>query len=160
MYTAEALLDLHERVQRVLKALLEHCAGLDAEALHRELAGFGYPTVQLQLHHVIGGERYWVGVLRGEMRVEEDEADFPSVADLENLRVQVAAETRAWLSGRSARELNEARELVVWGGRARRLVPALVLMRPITHVHHHAGQVAAMCRLLGHPLEGVDFPLD
>jgi len=54
MYTPEALLDLQERTHRNLAALLDHCRELDAEQLNRELPGFGYPTVRLQLHHAIG----------------------------------------------------------------------------------------------------------
>ena len=65
MHTAEALLDLHERAHSSLQRLLAHCRQLSVEELDRELAGFGYPSVRLQLHHVIGGEEYWIGVLEG-----------------------------------------------------------------------------------------------
>ncbi|MBK9305322.1 MAG: hypothetical protein IPM94_16040 [bacterium] len=30
----------------------------------------------------------------------------------------------------------------------------------LTHVFHHQGQLTAMCRLLGRPSEGLDYPLD
>ena len=40
-------------------------ACLPPVALDQELEGFGYPSIRLQLHHVIGAEQYWVGVLRG-----------------------------------------------------------------------------------------------
>ena len=53
MYSSIALLDMHERSQRSLRQLIEHCAELSAEELRRELPGFGYPTVQEQLLHVI-----------------------------------------------------------------------------------------------------------
>ena len=40
------------------------------------------------------------------------------------------------------------------------LAPAHVILRTQTHVFHHMGQLAAMCRLLGHPIpQGMDFPL-
>jgi uncharacterized damage-inducible protein DinB len=35
-----------------------------------------------------------------------------------------------------------------------------VLLRTITHLYHHIGQVSAMCRLLGKPIPGSDFPPD
>ena len=48
---------------------------------------------------------------------------------------------------------------LLWLLRAVGLLPALVFMRPFTHNYHHQGQVAAMCRLLGHPTPPLDFPL-
>jgi hypothetical protein len=45
VYAPAALLDLHERTHRNLSALLDHCRALDDEHLNRELAGFGYPTI-------------------------------------------------------------------------------------------------------------------
>lgn len=65
MYTVAGLTDLHERIHRRLTKLLDHCSGFTAPALDQELEGFGYPSISLQLHHVIGAEHYWVGVLRG-----------------------------------------------------------------------------------------------
>jgi len=31
-------------------------------------------------------------------------------------------------------------------------------MRTLTHFFHHQGQIAAMCRLLGKPVSGLDYP--
>ncbi len=82
MHTREALRDLHERAHRCLAELLVHCRGLSPE----ELDGFGYPTPRLQLHHEIGAERYWIGVLQGRIDADEDEDDYPTVASLEALQ--------------------------------------------------------------------------
>jgi uncharacterized damage-inducible protein DinB len=161
MYTKEALLDLHDRGHRSLRKLLTHCAQLSAESLDHKLEGFGYPTVRLQLHHVIGAEEYWIGVLQGKILAEDNDADFPTVATLEAYRERVAGATCAYLETAPAAELNTAREMVTWQGATRRLVPALVVLRPITHLYQHQGQVLAMCRLLGMPgPDGLDFPLD
>jgi uncharacterized damage-inducible protein DinB len=32
-------------------------------------------------------------------------------------------------------------------------------MRTMTHIYHHQGQVTAMCRLLGRPVNGLDYPI-
>jgi uncharacterized damage-inducible protein DinB len=161
MYTQQALLDLHERSHRSLRKLLAHCGELDAEALDRELQGFGYPSVRLQLHHVIGAQEYWVGVLKGKFSVEENDADYPTVATLEAYRAQVARTTDEYLRGASDAELNTPREMLTWQEKRRVLVPAHVLMRTVTHIYHHQGQVMALCRLLGKPgPAGLDFPLD
>ena len=64
MLTADALLDLHERAHRNLEALLVHCREFSGEDIDRELPGFGYPSVRLQLHHGIGAEKYWIGAAK------------------------------------------------------------------------------------------------
>lgn len=160
MHTSAALLDMHERSQRSLIALLAHCRALTAAELRRELAGFGYGSVHLQLHHLIGAQRYWIGVLEGRIDADEDEDRFATVAALETMRDQVAALTAAYLRGASDAELNTPREMATWGGRTQTLIPAQVFLRTLTHIFHHQGQVTAMCRLLGKPVSGLDYPHD
>ena len=159
MYTAEALLDLHERAHQNFEKLLAHCRELGGEELNRELAGFGYPTIRLQLHHEIGAEEYWIGVLKGRFDVEDDDDAYPDVDSLEAYRRQVFSTTDEYLRSASPEELNTARLMMTWGDREQRLVPAHVLMRTLTHIYHHQGQIVAMCRLLGKPAGGLDFPL-
>lgn len=50
--------------------------------------------------------------------------------------------------------------MMTWGNREKTLAPQHVVLRVLTHVFHHQGQLAAMCRLLGRPCEGLDYPLD
>lgn len=75
-------------------------------------------------------------------------------------RARTAAAVDAYLAGIGAEAPNARRECTVYGGRQRMLVPAQVLLRTITHLYHHIGQVSAMCRLLGKPIPGFDFPPD
>lgn len=160
MYTAAALLDVHARTHQSLQRLLDHCAELAPEDLDRELEGFGEGTILMQLQHAIGAERYWIGVLRGEMLVDEDEADRASIDALRAFRERVARDTVAWLEAASEEELDTAREMTTWGDQRVALAPARVVMRTQTHVFQHQGKVAAMCRLLGHPVPpGLDFPV-
>lgn len=160
MYSVAALLDVHARTHRCLVRLLAHCAGFEDDALRSELDGFGYPTILLQLRHVIGAERYWIGVLQGRMLVDEDEADRASIAALSAFRERTAATTVAWLRAEGDAGVGAARRVTTWGGREAVVTPAHVLLRTQTHVFQHQGQVAAMCRLLGRPIPaGLDFPL-
>lgn len=159
MYTADALLDIHERCHQNLAGLLAHCAQLTPEQLNQELAGFGYPTIRLQLHHEICAERYWIGVLHGLMQIDDDDDQYPSIVRLESLRSQVANVTRDYLRKASTAELNTPRLMLTWGNRERRLRPAHVVLRTQMHLYHHQGQVLAMCRLLGKPHTGLDFPI-
>src|SRR5262245_6410264 len=109
MYTQAALLDMHERVQRNFRRLMEHCRGLSPEEFDRELTGFGYPSVRLQLHHVIGCEEYWVSVLRGSFSVEDDAHLYPTITSLEAYRDKVSRATEDYLRQASETELNTAR---------------------------------------------------
>ncbi len=160
MYTSEAMLDLHTRVHQSFAKLLEHCAGFSEEELSRELDGFGYPTMRVQLHHMIGAEEYWVGVVRGLMLTEDREEDMGSMEAIRAYRERVAGITAEYLRGASSDELNTRRKMTTWGGHERELMPALVVLRTQTHIFDHKGQVAAMCRQLGRPIpQGLDFPL-
>lgn len=159
MYTPTVLCDLHERTHRNLRALLAHCRELSDEELNRELPGFGYPTIRLQLHHEIGAEKYWIGVLQGRVDAEDDSPDYPTVESLEAYREQVFATTEAYLRSASVDELNTARPMTTWRERRVDLIPVHVFMRTQMHLYHHQGQILAMCRLLGKPLTGLDYPL-
>jgi uncharacterized damage-inducible protein DinB len=160
MFTAAGLLDLHRRTHWSVQKLIDHCAGFTAEQLRRSIEGFGYPNLLLQMHHVIGAEEYWIGVLQGRMLTEEREADFASIDALRAFRERTAAATRTYLNGTSDAELQRRRDVVTWQGKRTTVVPAHVLLRTQTHVFQHQGQVAAMCRLLGRPIPpGLDFPL-
>ena len=160
MFAAPDLLDMHRRTHLGLDGLLDHLAGFTHAELTRSLEGFGDSTVLLQLHHVLGAEQYWIGVLEGKMLVDELETDHASIAALRAFRDRVTAATRAYLGGASQDELGTAREVTTWGDRRVTVVPAHVILRTQTHVFHHKGQVAAMCRLLGRPApQGLDYPI-
>lgn len=158
MQTADGLLDIHERAHRNLAGLITHCGSLDARAIDQELDGFGYPSIRRQLHHAISAERYWIGVLEGRIDADEDDPDYPTLESLEALRVAVFAATERYLRGAGPDELNRPRAMTTWGGRERTLTPAHVVLRTVMHLYHHQGQVLAMCRLLGRPGEGLDYP--
>lgn len=159
MFTSADLLILHARAHTNLIKLLEHCRQFTPEELHRELDGFGYPTLQLQLHHIIEAEDWWIGVLQGRIEQIDTRLVHTTIPQLEAYREQVAAGTATYLAGTADAELNRPRPLLVDPGMTRVLIPALVVLRPFTHNYHHQGQAAAMCRLLGHPTPPLDFPL-
>ena len=154
------LIDLHERCHRSFRGFLEHARALTPEQLDQSLDGFGYDTVREQFQHAIGAERYWVSVLRDAMDASEDAADAASIDALEAFRQRVFDTTDAWLREQSDETLETARTMTVYGGAQRELVPVRIFTRTQTHLFHHMGQIAAMCRLLGHPVpEGLDLPI-
>ena len=160
MYTRDALLDVHARCHRSLEGLLVHCEGFPDSDLEVSHEGFGYATLGEQFQHVVGAEQYWVGVLRGLMLTDEDDADRASWAAVRAFRDRVVETTTAWLHAADDDHLNEARRCTTWGGNEVELVPAHVVLRTQTHLFQHCGQITAMCRLLGRPVSaGLDFPL-
>jgi uncharacterized damage-inducible protein DinB len=160
MATADDLLDVHRRTHASLARLLDHCAGFSPEELRRDLEGFGYPNLLLQLHHIVGVERYWMGVLEGRMLVDEPEEERASIDALRAVRARVAEATRAYLRGLSDSEIHARREVATWHSPRVSVAPFHVFLRTQMHAYQHQGQVAAMCRLLGRPIPpGLDFPL-
>lgn len=158
-YTSAGLLETHRRLHQNLRDLLLHCRDFSAEEWNREIEGFGYGTLRLQLHHSLGAMRYWMGVLQGRIDAEDDLDDYPDVESLENWRMELEESVAHYLGEISATELNCAQQFMTWGGRKRALIPATVYLRTVMHQYQHQGQITAMCRLLGRPVNGLDFPL-
>lgn len=162
MYTAIMLLDVHARSHECLRRLITLCAALTDDELRRPLPGFGFETVLRQLQHTIGAELYWQTVLREGYHTEATLPDVSTLNAIEVFRRQVAATTRVYLQSAGVDELNAPREMVSDPGETRVLRPADVIMRIVTHVFNHQGQVLAMCRTLGKPnlTIDLDYPID
>jgi len=159
VHSVEGLLDVHERVHRNLKDLIAHCAGLPAGTADQLVEGFGEGTIRLRIHHMLGAERYWMSVLRGDPDAADDSDSYPELASLEELRAEIFESTRSFLASLDDAGLSTARRVKVWGGDERELRPADVFYRTQTHHYHHQGQVLALCRALGRPASGLDYPL-
>ena len=126
------------------------------------MAGFGFPTILGQLEHTIGAEVYWQTVVT---RGYTEEATLPTLRDvaaIEAFRQQTASATRSYLERASVAELNSPREMISDPGETRLLRPADVIMRIVTHIFNHQGQVLAMCRSIGKPNDqlDLDYPLN
>lgn len=160
MFTAEGLLEFARRAHQSFDKLLQHCCSLSSDELNRELQGFGYSSVKLQLHHALAAQKYWIGVLRGRMDVDLDpDAQF-KMDDMIAYRDSVRHSLEQYLSTASTEELMTARRMITWGNVEKVLIPAHVVIRTLTHLFQHQGQVVAMCRLLGKPIgPGMDYPI-
>jgi uncharacterized damage-inducible protein DinB len=162
MYNAETLLDVHARAHESLRRLIAFCGSLTDDELRRPVAGFGWSTVHRQLEHTIGAEVYWQMVVTKGYGEEASLPALPDVGAVEAFRQQTALVTRAYLEGARPTELNSPRRMVSDPGQTRVLRPADVIMRIVTHIFNHQGQVLAMCRTLGKPNDtyDLDYPLD
>lgn len=162
MYNAETLLDVHTRAHQSLRGLIAFCGTLTTDELRRPLPGFGFPTVLGQLVHTIGAEVYWQTVVTRGYSEEATLPDLPDLAGIETFRAQTASATHSYLEHATEAELNTARRMVSDPGQTRLLRPADVILRVVTHIFHHQGQVLAMCRTIGKPndTEDLDYPVD
>ena len=88
--------------------------------------------------------------------------ELPDAAALEAFRQQTAFVTRSYLERVSEVELNSRRQMISDPGQTRVLRPADVIMRVVTHIFNHQGQVLAMCRTMGKPndTDDLDYPVD
>jgi uncharacterized damage-inducible protein DinB len=160
MYNQLVLLEAHQRTHVSLGRMLNHLASLPGDSWNQSLPGFAYPTLVAQLEHALGAEVYWIRVLLGEPFANEGLGPDPKLDDLVALRDMCRQQTRDWLSSTPEQELEAVVTRSVWGGKTREVRPALVFLRILTHYYHHLGQMQAMCRLVGHPVGALDFPLD
>lgn len=162
MYNAELLLDIHARAHESLRRLIEFCGSLTGDELNRPLPGFGFPTILGQLEHTIGAEVYWQTVVTRGYTEEAMTPALRDVADVEAFRQETASVTRSYIARASQAELNSPREMIRDPGQTRRLRPADVILRVVTHIYNHQGQILAMCRTLGKPNRrfDLDYPLD
>ena len=159
MYKSDVLLDQHQRSHRTLEMLLEHSRQFSAEEFSREVSIFGYPTLSQQFHHVIGAQLYWTSVLHGNIDMGRDEEDCRTLEVLDQYRREVFEFTTDYLTSATPDELNTPRDMKTWGGKVRKLKPADVFVRTMTHIFQHQGQIVTMFRVLGNPLSGTDYPL-
>ena len=158
--TPDVLRVLNRGTHDNLKKLIAHCSSLTDDELNRQLEGFGYPTVRLQLHHLLGAAKYWIGVIEGTIDAEDDSHLYPTTVELEQYRQRVFELTDQFLKEATSDELDTPRIMETWGGRKRQLSPCKIVLRIQTHSYHHQGQILAMCRLMGKPGGGVDFPIE
>jgi uncharacterized damage-inducible protein DinB len=162
MYTATILLDIHARAHESLRRLIAFCGTLTEDELREPVLGFGFPTVLRQLQHTIGAELYWQTVVIRGYDQEATLPDLSHLAAIEAFRQHTASTTRGYLDRASAAELNTPRAMISDPGETRVLRPADVILRLVTHVFNHQGQILAMCRALGKPNEAIDldYPVD
>ncbi len=163
MHSPTDLLELHRRAHLGTAALIEHCAGFTTEELNREHAAFNGASLARMIHHILEAEDYWMLVLRGEYREEADafmnDGECRDVASMQQYLAKLAEQAGEWLGNVDSTWLNSPQEFLTWPDNRRELLPAMIVLRIVTHHFQHRGQAFSMCRLLGRPHAGADFPL-
>lgn len=160
MYNSDGLIEFCRRAHDSFEKLINHCRSLTDDEFNRKLDGFGYPTAKLQLHHALGAMKYWIGVLEGRMDIDDDPDDKFSIDDMAEYQKSVKNIVDNYLNSATPEELNNGRPMITWGNIEKTLIPAHVIIRTLTHLYQHQGQVAAMCRTMNKPIEpGMDYPI-
>jgi uncharacterized damage-inducible protein DinB len=157
MFTVDAIRQFHRWTHLCFGRALDHLATIPVADYSRDIPGFGSPNLRAQVIHCINCEGFWVHVLQGAAYIDEDPSLFPTVADARGFESRIAAQTLDYLSRLSEQQLNTPIQLRFPGRDAWVRTPALILHHMLTHAFHHKGQIAAMCRLLGHPAPDTDL---
>lgn len=157
MFTKDGIRALHAWTHERLALVIDHAAKLSPDEFTRPLPGFGQPTVQDQLMHMLGAEERWVLRLQDLPIRAWSPADYPTAEPLRAARDRVVRSTLAYLDRLSDAEINAplTRRPREWIGDVKS--PGFILHHVMTHAFHHKGQVVAMCRLLGHPAPDTDL---
>jgi len=156
MFTLDGIRKFHSWTHASLTLLFDHLAALSLAEYAQELSGFGYPSIHAQVIHLLGCEVRWVTRLRALPVGPWEPARWPTVSDARTLQAEARSQTLDYLSGLTDQQLNANAELR-FSNEVFYRTPALVFHHVFTHAFHHKGQIAAMCRLLGHPAPGTDL---
>jgi len=156
MYSRAGLLEIHTRAHRSYAMVLDHLASLPSGMLVKPVEGFGFSTIRAQMSHIAGAELFWVSKLLDEEPDGWEDENLNSVDDLRRIFMRVAVDTKEYIEELAENEVNERHTLEFPNG-SFDSTSRLVLLRVVTHGFHHQGQVAAMFRLLGHPMDDSDL---
>ena len=157
MFTVGGMRQFHHWTHLCLGRTLDHLATIPLADYTRDIPGFGSPNVRAQVIHCINCEAFWVHMLQGLPFTDENPAHFPSAAEARALESSVSVQTLNYLSRLTDEQLNSPGQLRFPDGEVATRTPALILHHMLTHAFHHKGQIAAMCRILGHPISDTDL---
>ncbi|MFP5226215.1 MAG: DinB family protein [Acidobacteriota bacterium] len=157
MFTLDGIRQFHLWTHLCFDRALDHLATLPLTDYTKNVSGFGSPNLRDQVIHCINCEAFWIHVLQGLPYADEERARFPTVADARAFESRVTAQTIDYLSRLNDQQLNTPTTLHFPDGDTATRTPALILHHMLTHAFHHKGQIAAMCRILGHPAPDTDL---
>jgi uncharacterized damage-inducible protein DinB len=157
MFTKSGIIELHATMHERLDLLLRHVSTVPDDLHHKQISGFGHPSIWKQLVHILTCEEGWVHDLQNKTFAGWHEEDCPTMADLLAAKDRIRKATGIYVGDLTEEQLNTtlAKRPVDWGGELRS--PAFILLHVITHAFHHKGQVVAMLRILGYPAPDTDL---
>lgn len=157
MFNQAGIIELHTAMHERLDLLLGHVATVPDELCHKQIPGFGHPSIWQQLVHILTCEEGWVHDLQNKTFAGWSEKDCLTMGALVAAKERIQKATQTYLANRTEEQLNTtlAERPVDWGGELRS--PAFILLHVITHAFHHKGQIVAMLRIQGYPAPDTDL---
>jgi uncharacterized damage-inducible protein DinB len=157
VFTLDGVRKFHCWTHGSLNLVLDHLSTMPANDYVTELSGFGFRTLREQTIHIFNCEGFWIQTLQGLRHTDRTPQDCPLLADVRLLQKEISHATDTYLSSLTNQQLNADTELHFSDGDVAVRTPALILHHVLTHAFHHKGQIAAMCRALGHPTPDTDI---
>jgi uncharacterized damage-inducible protein DinB len=157
VFTLDGIRKFHDWTHASLNTVLDHLSSMPTNDYVTELTAFGFPTLREQAIHIFNCEGFWIHTLQGLRYANRTPEECTVVADVRLLQKEVSRSTHAYLSTLTNEQLNGNTELHFPDGDVAVRTPALILHHVLTHAFHHKGQIAAMCRALGHPIRDTDL---
>lgn len=149
MSGADEIRDLFAYNAWANQRLLEAAAGLDDEALTRDL-GSSFPSVLATLAHIAASDWVWLRRWHGESPSGAPaEWDTASLDGVRGAWAGVEAERSAFLASLDDAALDRALDYRNTAGRAYRSRMGEMLRHVVNHATYHRGQVVTMLRQLG-----------
>jgi uncharacterized damage-inducible protein DinB len=157
VFTLDGIRKFHGWTHASLALLLDHLSALPTADYTEELPAFGFPTLRAQMIHICNCEGFWIHTLQGLSYADRKAQEYPAASAARGLLQDIGRQTHDYLSRLTDQSVNTEAELHFPDGEVALRTPALVLHHVLTHAFHHKGQVAAMCRALGHPAPDTDL---
>jgi len=119
MFTKSGIIELHATMHERLDTLLSHVATVPGNLHHKQISGFGHPSIWKQLVHILTCEEGWIHNLQNKAFAGWQEEGCPTMADLLVAKERIGEATRIYVVDLTEEQLNTtlAKRPMDWGGR-------------------------------------------
>jgi uncharacterized damage-inducible protein DinB len=140
------LLDLLEYHRWASEKVLQAISVLSAENYTKDL-GSSFPSIRDTLVHTYGADRTWLGRIGGQSPERLNPADYPNVATLREVWLEVLS-----TFPNVVKSLGDAEQIIAYkayDGTAYSNKLSDIIRHVVNHGSYHRGQVTTMLRQLG-----------
>jgi uncharacterized damage-inducible protein DinB len=140
------LLDLLEYTRWATDKVMQTVSTLSAETYTKDL-GSSFPSIRDTLVHTYGADRAWLGRIQGQTPERPNLADYPTVAALREVWLEVLS---SWPS--TVQQFGNTEQVIsykAYDGTAYSNKLSDIIRHVVNHGTYHRGQVTTMLRQLG-----------
>jgi uncharacterized damage-inducible protein DinB len=142
----DELLDLLEYTRWASDKILHAVSVLSAETYTKDL-GSSFPSIRDTLVHTYGADRAWLGRIQGQSLERPNPADYPTVATLREVWLEVLSN---WPS--VVQQLGNVEQIIAYkayDGTAYSNKLSDIIRHVVNHGTYHRGQITTMLRQVG-----------